>query len=229
MACSRGKAHPNAQTKLRLFTDSGGFCQNQGCHNKLFVGDEKRIHIAEMAHIFAAQDDGPRANADLSEEERGHYDNIILLCANCHTMIDKDPVTFTDSVIREWKHSHSEKLNAAFGVKKFQSREELRSEVRKLLLENAEIHKEIGPDNDYRHNPEAAEADAWQKRVVSTIIPNSNAMIRHLEANEELLNESELAVLAQFKMHVRGLTMKHISGMDIVNIRFPAQFADIAG
>ncbi len=228
MACGRGRAHPNSETKLRLFTDSGGYCQRQDCPNKLFVNDEKNIHIAEMAHIFAANDGGARSNAELTAEQRGHYNNIILLCANCHTEIDKDPKTYSDRVVRGWKLAHAERLNATFGVKKFHSRQELRSELQKLFLENAAVHKEVGPDNEYKFNPEAAEAAAWKSRVVSTIIPNSNIISRHLDHNMDLLRQDEMETAAAFKVHVRGLVMRHVIGEEIVNIRFPEKMNQLA-
>lgn len=221
MACKRGKAHPNAATKLKLFTDSGGYCQKPDCGNKLFVNDEKMIHIAEMAHIFAANPGGARPNRELTPEQRGHYDNSVLLCANCHTEIDKDPETYTDAIVRGWKLAHALRMDAAFGVKVFPNRIELRSEIEKLLQENAAVHKEIGPDNDYKYNPEAAEAAAWRQRVVSTIIPNSNITIRLLDHNSKLLTREEKAVVATFKLHVRGLIMRHILGEEVINIRFP--------
>lgn len=92
MACSRGAASPGAQTQRRLFAASAGYCQNPGCSNELFVGAAgKSIHIAEMAHVFAANDSGPRAKPDLSKEERGAFENLVMLCANCHTRVDKAP------------------------------------------------------------------------------------------------------------------------------------------
>jgi len=81
MVCSRGEATPNAHTKLRLFADSAGYCQNPACNRPLFIdAGDKNIHIAEMAHVFAAADDGPRANPILTNAERGRFENLILLC-----------------------------------------------------------------------------------------------------------------------------------------------------
>jgi hypothetical protein len=66
MACNRGRATPNAATKLKLFTDSAGFCQNPECNTPLFPdGLEGYPHLAEMAHIFAAIDGGPRTKVEL--------------------------------------------------------------------------------------------------------------------------------------------------------------------
>lgn len=58
MACNRGKANPNSHTKLQLFADSGGYCQNPDCNLNLFhnIG-EANFHIAEMAHIISAAEE----------------------------------------------------------------------------------------------------------------------------------------------------------------------------
>jgi hypothetical protein len=94
MTCTRGAASPDAHTQRRLFAASAGYCQNPTCANALFVDvANKSIHIAEMAHVFAANNGGPRANPQLSEAERGAFENLVVLCSNCHTMVDKAPGT----------------------------------------------------------------------------------------------------------------------------------------
>ncbi len=113
---SRGKASPNAATKLKLFTDSAGYCQNPECDNEIFPkGFENFPHIAEMAHIFAATDGGPRTDMKLSKEERGAYKNIILLCANCHTLVDKTPQKHAAELMQSWKLEHEFRRQEAFG------------------------------------------------------------------------------------------------------------------
>lgn len=230
MPCARGKAHPDQKTKLRLFTDSGGFCQNQECNTRLFPEEEdKDVHIAEMAHIFAAMDKGPRANPELTEEERGDYNNIILLCANCHTRIDKAPDIYTDKVVTGWKHLHAEKLAAAFGIEKFESRHELKKRVDALFIENKAVHEAVGPDQPYKDNPEAPEAAMWKQRVRATIIPNSNLIIRIFDANADLLSEDEMAAVGEFKVHVTGLIRRHILGEPEINILFPQRVTEVGG
>ena len=110
MACSRGKASPNAFTKLRLFANSGGFCQNPSCNRNLFIlFDDNEIHIAEIAHIISVNE-GARKNNKLTAEEKGDFDNLILLCPTCHTIIDKAEETFPVDLILRWKSEHEEKL-----------------------------------------------------------------------------------------------------------------------
>jgi hypothetical protein len=80
-------------TRARLFAASAGYCQSPSCSHELFVDlPGKSIHVAEMAHVFAANDKGPRGNPELSEPERGTFENLILLCSTCHTMIVPHPV-----------------------------------------------------------------------------------------------------------------------------------------
>ncbi len=229
MACSRGKATPNAATKLKLFTDSAGFCQNPKCNEQLFPnGFEGYPHLAEMAHIFAATDGGPRTDEALSQEERGTYDNIILLCANCHTMADKTPEHHTAELMKAWKAEHNAKREKAFGIHSLSTREELRSRLQPLLGENAMVHEEIGPDNDYRFNPEAPEAAAWKQRVKTTIIPNSLIMLAWLDENRPLLNDDEHETREKFRFHVQGLMMRHLEGQNLPNSRFPTKMNSVA-
>lgn len=229
MACSRGKATPNSATKLKLFSDSAGFCQNPDCHAVLFPeGFGGYPHLAEMAHIFAATDGGPRTNEDLSPEERGAYENIILLCANCHTLADKTPEHHTAELMITWKAQHNEKRERAFGIHSLSTRKELHSRIQPLLAENAMVHEKLGPDNDYRFNPEAAEASAWKHRVKATIIPNSLNILAWVDSNGHLLTPDELKTVERFRFHVQGLLMKHLEGENLPNSRFPQEMNDLS-
>ena len=72
------------------------------------TGNDPHATIGEIAHICAANDDGPRANSELSARERNSYDNLILLCANCHAKIDGQPETYTVDMLKGWKQDHEE-------------------------------------------------------------------------------------------------------------------------
>ncbi|RUW40648.1 MAG: hypothetical protein E5W15_06055 [Mesorhizobium sp.] len=205
-----------------------GFARTQRAIPLSFPKDLKNIHISsEMAHIFAATDGGPRTKEELSEEERGSYENIILLCANCHTLIDKTPDEHPAELMTTWKREHALKRERAFGVATLSSREELRKAILALLSENAVVHQEVGPDNNYRFNPEASEAAAWRERVKRTIIPNSLKILMVSDVNSNLLNEGELVTLEKFRYHVQGLVMRHLEGQDLPNSRFPTEMQNI--
>ncbi len=228
MACSKGRANPSAQTKLRLFSDSAGYCQRPECHHPLFSDESgEDYHIAEMAHIFAATDNGPRANTGLSKTERAAYDNLILLCPNCHTEIDKAPDTFTDDRILEWKQSHKETIKRALGVANLSSRGEIRRFIDPLLRENKAIFDNFGPDNTYHENPEAEEAAVWKKKMLSKIIPNNQKILLALDTKIEFANEEELATIELFRQHLDSIVERHLGNGGIQASRFPAKFNGI--
>ncbi|WP_191058242.1 hypothetical protein [Geminicoccus harenae] len=130
--------------------------------------------------------------------------------------------------MRAWKADHKAKRERAFGIHSLDTREELSKRLQPLLSENAMVHKEIGPDNEYRFNPEASEATAWKQRVKSTIIPNSLTLLAWLDANSNLLSDEELKTRDEFRFHVQGLMMKHLEGQSLPNSRFPNKMNIIA-
>jgi len=228
MACSRGAASPDASTQRRLFAASAGYCQNPGCSNDLFVDAAgETIHIAEMAHVFAANDGGPRAKPELSKEERGAFENLVMLCANCHTMVDKAPDAFPDRMILGWKREHANKLQGLFGVVKFDNRTDARRAVEPLLAENHAIFKQYGPHIEAARNPESGAAEQWKRKMLTRILPNSRRMLAILDANCDLLGGEEKVALEQFRQHIDDLEAFHIEEIREDASRFPGEFAKI--
>ncbi len=228
MACSRGAASPDAHTQRRLFAASAGYCQNPACSNELFVDAAgASIHVAEMAHVFAANDGGPRARLDLSKEERGAFENLVVLCANCHTAVDKAPEAFPDHMMLDWKREHANKLQRLFGAVKFVDRVSARRLVEPLLAENHAIFEQYGPHIEAAKNPESGATEQWQRKMVTRILPNSRRMLAVLDTNRDLLSDDERRTLEQFRQHVDDLEAFHIGGSREDASRFPGHFASI--
>lgn len=229
MSCSRGQATPDRHTTLRLFADSGGYCQRPDCANPLFVNaGSKNVHIAEMAHIIAVSDDGPRADAKASATDKGSYDNLILLCANCHTTIDKAPADFPDDKIKNWKRKHVERIASLFGAVEYSDRATARKAIEPALAENRTIFDQVGPDNDYRADPESEFAKVWQRKMKSIILPNNRRILTILDANIRHLNSVERKTLEAFRQHIDDLEAKHIGeGTGDVATRFPVGMNNI--
>jgi len=225
MSCYRGKAAPNEHTKLRLFADSAGYCQHPACNRRLFVDVEGRnLHIAELAHVFATSDHGPRANDELTAEERGAYENLILLCPLCHSIIDKSPEDFPDHLVLDWKRRHVERIAAVFGAVEYPSRHAARAAIEPILAENRLIFDDYGPDNEYRLDPESEWAQVWQRKVLSSILPNNRKLLAIMVANRRHLRDHELATLEQFRQHVDDMEARHLeAGVPAVGRRFPTK------
>lgn len=68
--------------------------------------DQNDFLFGEQAHIVAKNKDGPRGDSNLTPEERDTYSNLILLCANHHTIIDKDPSDYSIEELYKIKTNH---------------------------------------------------------------------------------------------------------------------------
>lgn len=228
MACSRGAASPDAQTQRRLFAASAGYCQNPNCRNELFVDAAgKSIHIAEMAHVFAASDDGPRAKPELTEAARGAFENLVMLCANCHTMVDKAPEAYPDATMLSWKRDHANKLQSVFGAANYDSRDKARGVIEPLLTENRATFEQYGPHIDSARDPESGAAEQWKRKMLTRILPNNRRMLAILDANRHLLSDTERDTVELFRQHVNDLEAFHIEGRKENASRFPTALSKI--
>ncbi len=101
---------PQTEMKI-LFAKSGNVCAFPGCNMPIIAesGDNSKP-LAEMAHMIAYQDDGPRADPNLPILERNKASNLILLCPSHHAIVDKFEYQFNVHVLREMKKRHEEKF-----------------------------------------------------------------------------------------------------------------------
>lgn len=95
-----------AKTITTLSKRAGFLCSNPDCRQST-VGshddDDKSTLLGVAAHITAASIGGPRYNSEMSSAERTSISNAIWLCANCSTLIDKDPKKFPIELLNKWK------------------------------------------------------------------------------------------------------------------------------
>jgi hypothetical protein len=183
-----------------------------------------------MAHVFAASDYGPRPAEMLSEAERGAFDNLILLCPVCHTLIDKAEQDFPDKILATWKRNHQNRLAKIFGAVHLNSRAEVSTAIVGSMRENQVIFEEYSPDLDYRQDPESEMASAWRRKMRERIIPNNRRVLAILEANTDHMIEGETRILELFRQHIHDLETRHIT--DVVpgpQRRFPKEINDIMG
>jgi hypothetical protein len=91
-----------ADERLKLWVRSGGRCAL--CKRYLLEGDLTLLplYLGESAHVVGQQDNvaSPRGKAALPANERDLADNLILLCPDHHTEVDKKLATSLITV--EW-------------------------------------------------------------------------------------------------------------------------------
>lgn len=183
-----------------------------------------------MAHVFAASKNGPRPNVLLSKAQRGAFENLILLCSACHTIIDKSEQDFPDDRIVRWKRDHDASLAKLFGVVCHHSRAEVRGAIEPLLEENRVIHEEYNPDLEYRSNPESEYADVWRANLVERVIPNNRRILATLDLNRNLATIAERRIVELFRQHIHDLEAKHLTELATgAARRFPDALNQIMG
>jgi len=83
-------------------------CKVPVTENKHSVTDA--FPFGENAHIIAERPGGPRGGEGLPDGLRNSYFNLILLCPNCHTKIDKAPEDFPPERLRQIKSDHEAEM-----------------------------------------------------------------------------------------------------------------------
>lgn len=85
---------------------SAGQCSFPGCPIRTAEPETQldgAIVIGEVAHIHAYEDDGPRADSSMSLAARNKSPNLLLLCPNHHTVVDKQAASYPADMLRKWK------------------------------------------------------------------------------------------------------------------------------
>jgi SMODS-associated and fused to various effectors sensor domain len=101
------------KTSLFLYTKAGGRCEFDKCNRYLLehhlTGTEG--NFAEKAHIWAFQENGPRGKILGRPKNINNISNLILLCAECHHLIDVvEPKKYTVTILKEYKAKHEKRI-----------------------------------------------------------------------------------------------------------------------
>lgn len=102
------------QTIKQLFGSAAGRCCFPTCRRSvIFPATEhsKTTITGDIAHIKAFSDSGPRSDASLDAKTRNEYDNLLLLCAACHRLVDGQPEEYPDDVLSAMKGKHLDWVN----------------------------------------------------------------------------------------------------------------------
>ncbi|HXS33277.1 MAG TPA: HNH endonuclease [Solirubrobacterales bacterium] len=206
-----------------LLANSGGRCCNPACRKNLLIEYEgRRATIAEMAHIIARSKTGPRGECDLDPDERDIYDNALLLCPNCHTEVDEFPDTFPPDLLRTWKTGREREVAEGTETPRYENRNTLMNEIRRLLRNNHAIWSTVGPGGPEGGKAQAQTVGQWRRQLRETIVPNNWRVLALGRHNEQLLTQDELHALAEFRVHADALAFNALADQPVEGqIRYP--------
>jgi hypothetical protein len=194
-----------------LWANAAGRCSFTGCQERLTIEQAANITpytSGEMAHIKGEKAGSSRHDASQTNEERNGYENLILLCPNHHTLIDKkeNEIIYSADVLIKMKIMHEDNVSRRLDIKEFASVEQVKEKIAIFLAENRHVWLQYGPLSDVaKKNPHSAEIYAvWTSERLSTIVPNNRIIAGLLEANRNLFGKQEQGIISQFLSHVKS-------------------------
>ena len=101
------------KVRVYLALNSGGVCAHPECKVRLAEdpsGDDEGVVIGVAAHIFGEKRGSARHDPIKKREFLNSAANLIYLCPTHHTLIDKQPETYSVAVLFHWKSKHEMKM-----------------------------------------------------------------------------------------------------------------------
>lgn len=195
--------------KRRLYAESMGRCMNPNCREDLFIEEGD---IAEKAHI-----------TPYCETADNSYENLIILCPNCHKAFDKNSA-FSPEDVKSWKQIRKEELGKFFSIK-YATFDELKREAEPLLLENKMIY-----ENYYLGDNK----NLWNKFEAKILVNNrklKNLFTNNLDLIQKHTNRtySNLEYIYQFIQHVDEFEATRPEEEKIRQILFPTEIDSMFG
>lgn len=128
--------------KRNLWFNAHGRCEFRGCNKRLYVSGVtmEKCNISNYAHIIGDSKNGPRGN-ERSEELAKDPSNLILLCPECHKLIDSKlgEERYTVEILKAMKKEHEERIDLLTGI---------RPELKSLVVAYG---PKIGADTPFFH------------------------------------------------------------------------------
>lgn len=128
--------------KRNLWFNAHGRCEFRGCNKRLYVSGVtmEKCNISNYAHIIGDSKNGPRGN-ERSEELAKDPSNLILLCPECHKLIDSKlgEDRYTVEILKAMKKEHEERIDLLTGI---------RPELKSLVVAYG---PKIGADTPFFH------------------------------------------------------------------------------
>lgn len=117
---SRGRQPIPEKTKMVLWARAAGRCQYAGCNASL-IGDlisgRYEMNASYIAHVVAAEEDGPRGDPELSPKLAKDISNLMLMCDKHHRLIDREDVSgHPPELLFKMKRDHEGRIDTLTSI-----------------------------------------------------------------------------------------------------------------
>ncbi|CAN7287784.1 HNH endonuclease [Devosia sp. LjRoot3] len=215
-----------------LWAAAGGRCSFEGCKERLCYHEAAEAApylLGEMAHICGEKPGASRHNAEQTDVQRDHYQNLMLLCPTHHTLIDREEneAVFTVEILHSMKAAHEAAVMRRLDVDPQPTKGDVTASILPILEENRQSWAQYGPLSELArtqpHN-EAAHA-VWLSERLSVIVPNNRKIAEQLVLHRGLFAAAEQAAISAFLLHARGYEQWVEDTIPYAAVkRFPAEF-----
>ena len=171
-----------------LWAESCGHCSNPTCMKRLIVESNTR-NIGVMAHIVPHRSGGEVT-----------FDNLILLCQNCHVITEPTRVENGEETLREWKRLVDQRNTQRFS-EKYVSFERLEQRVKPILERNHFIFANYGPESEIPNSSVPDTYDLW-KSFENELIANNSILKGIFLQNLGLFHFENKETIKTFMLHV---------------------------
>lgn len=221
-------------TAKLIWANAAGRCAFLGCQARLCTqdaGGAAEYTIGEIAHICGERSGASRHDATQTDEERNGSGNLVLLCPNHHTEIDKPGAEkrYSVEVLRKMKTDHETYVAGRLDAQKFTSKADLAKVLHGLVAENHEVWKAYGPNSDVaKKHPESDAHGVWLSERLATIVPNNRQICHLADDNPGLFTAADQALVARFKLHARAYEKWVLGEVTYEAVQpFPQEFANM--
>lgn len=104
--------------RAQLWVAAGGRCEFNCCNKKLdrHILTQVKQFMGEHAHIIADSKNGPRGNEELSKVLAHDVFNLMLLCRDCHKIIDQHEDDYPVETLQQMKKKHEDHINRLYDL-----------------------------------------------------------------------------------------------------------------
>jgi hypothetical protein len=99
---------PKGDTLRELFLKSGNLCAFPSCGALMM--DAEGTFVGQVCHIEAAEEDGERFNPNMSNEQRRHSSNLMLMCYPHHQKTN-DVAAYSVARLQQMKADHERRFS----------------------------------------------------------------------------------------------------------------------
>ncbi len=112
--------HISLPVTAMLWGRAGGRCEFAGCNRPLWMSlvTQSEVNVAQKAHIRSFSPYGPRGRQGTSKERLNATENLMLVCHQCHTVIDGPggEQTYPAELLVDMKKRHEDRVELVTAI-----------------------------------------------------------------------------------------------------------------